>query len=205
MKTTLPSLKLPSVRRAQPGDLGQLSEMLAHAYVADPVSRWLIPGDEQWTRYARPYFGFLLRSAFAEGELFANEDCSAAALWRKPNPAERGRLGKALHGLRMLSLLRARSARGIRLARLLEEAHPPEPHWFLQFVAVEALRRGTGLGGSVLRPVLERCDREGQVAYLESSNPANTPIFQHFGFEVCGKIDLSPGPVILCLRRQPQH
>lgn len=178
--------------------------MLAHAYVADPVSRWLIPGDEQWTRFARPYFAFLLRSALAEGVLYKNEENTSAALWRQPNHAEPGRLGKALHGLRMLSLLRARSSRGVRLAKLLEEAHPKEPHWFLQFVAVESTSRGKGFASSVLHPVLERCDAEGQVAYLESSNPGNTPIFQHFGFEVCGKIDLAPGPTILCMRRAPQ-
>jgi len=204
MTTHLPSLTIPAVRRAQERDLAPLSEMLAHAYVADPVSRWLIPGDEQWTRFARPYFAFLLRSALAEGVLYRNEDSSAAALWRQPNPAEPGRLGKALHGLRMLSLLRARSRRGVRLAKLLEEAHPKEPHWFLQFVAVESTCRGKGLASSVLGPVLERCDAAGQVAYLESSNPGNTPIFQHWGFEVCGKIDLSPGPTILCMRRAPQ-
>lgn len=205
MMTNLPSLTLPAVHRARETDTAALSKMLAHAYVADPVSRWLIPGDEQWIRFARPYFAFLLRSALAEGMLFSNEDQSAAALWRRPNPSEPGRLGKALHGLRMLSLLRARSSRGIRLARLLEEAHPQEPHWFLQLVAVESTSRGKGLASSVLRPVLERCDADGQVAYLESSNPGNTPIFQHLGFEVCGKIDLSPGPTILCMRRAPQQ
>ena len=207
MTTNLPSLILPAVHRARETDIASLSKMLAHAYVADPVSRWLIPGDEQWIRFARPYFAFLLRSALAEGVLFKNEDSSAAALWRRPNspgPSGPGRLGKALHGLRMLSLLRARSSRGVRLARLLEEAHPQEPHWFMQFVAVESTCRGRGLASSILRPMLERCDADGQVAYLESSNPGNTPIFQHLGFEVCGKIDLSPGPTILCMRRAPQ-
>ncbi len=204
MTTPLPSLTLPPVQRAQERDVASLSNMLAHAYIGDPVSRWLIPGDEQWTRFAGPYFAFLLRSALKEGVLIKNADATAAALWRQPNPTAHGRLGKALHGLRMLSLLRARSSRGVRLARLLEEAHPSEPHWFLQFVAVESRLRGNGLASSVLRPGLERCDQQGQVAYLESSNPGNTPIFQHFGFEVCGKIDLSPGPTILCMRRAPQ-
>ena len=42
------------------------------------------------------------------------------------------------------------------------------------------------------------------MAYLESSHPGNAPIFQHFGFEVHDKIDLAPGPMILCMRRAPQ-
>jgi ribosomal protein S18 acetylase RimI-like enzyme len=204
MQTQLPRLELPEVHRAHEREVSSLSEMLAHAYVADPVSRWLIPGDEQWTRFAHKYFSFLIRNAANDGVLFANEDSTAAALWKRPNPAQPGRIGKALYGLRMLSLLRARSARGMRLGRLLEEAHPTEPHWFLQFVGVEAHHRERGLASSVLRPVLERCDEERQAAYVETSNPANAPIFRHYGFEVYKTIDLAPGPIIRCMRRQPR-
>lgn len=204
MQTKPPSLDLPAVRRAPERDVPALSELLAHAYIGDPLSRWLIPGDEQWTRFAHKYFAFLIRSLGEDGVLLANEDATACALWQRPNPHARGPLGRAWHGVRMMTLLRARSSRGVRLARLLEEHEIHEPHWHLQFLAVDSHQRGERLASSVLRPMLDRCDAEGHAACVESSNAANTPVFQHFGFEVRNKFDLAPRLTISRLWRRPQ-
>jgi hypothetical protein len=49
----------------------------------------------------------------------------------------------------------------------------------------------------LLRSRLERCDEEGAAAYLESSNLDNVPLYEHFGFQVTGALDLPVGaPVI---------
>ena len=42
----------------------------------------------------------------------------------------------------------------------------------------------------MLRSRLERCDKQGMAAYLESSNPQNVPLYEHFGFQVTGVLDL---------------
>ena len=45
----------------------------------------------------------------------------------------------------------------------------------------------------MMRSRLDRCDAEHAPAYLESSNPANVPYYQRFGFEVTGEIVLPDG------------
>ena len=63
----------------------------------------------------------------------------------------------------------------------------------------------TGMGGgSLMTPVLERCDRAGLGAYLESSKPENLPYYERFGFRVTGQFDMPKGPPMWPMWRDPQ-
>jgi hypothetical protein len=61
-----------------------------------------------------------------------------------------------------------------------------------------------GAGGALLRSRLSRCDASGEPAYLESSKLTNVPLYQHFGFDPTGPVDLPTGvPVITPMWRAP--
>jgi len=81
--------------------------------------------------------------------------------------------------------------------------HPSGPHWYLPLVGVEPLHQSRGLGATVLRPVLQRCDRERLPAYLESTNPRNIPFYESLGFERVGVIQAGASPEIVPMIRQP--
>ena len=49
-----------------------------------------------------------------------------------------------------------------------------------------------------------RFDAEGVVAYLESSNPRNIPLYERHGFEVMGKIQVGAAPVLTPMLRRPR-
>jgi predicted GNAT family N-acyltransferase len=62
----------------------------------------------------------------------------------------------------------------------------------------ESMRHGAGL----LRSRLARCDEAGEAVYLESSNPENVPLYEHFGFATTGALDLPDGaPHVATMRR----
>lgn len=69
--------------------------------------------------------------------------------------------------------------------------HPEEPHWYLAMIGVDPSRQGRGLGSALLKAALRVVDEAGAPAYLESSNPRNTPLYERFGFQVMGKV--APG------------
>jgi GNAT superfamily N-acetyltransferase len=82
-------------------------------------------------------------------------------------------------------------------------SHPRgEPHWYLAIIGVDPVRQGYGVGAALLRSRLRRCVQDGLPAYLESSNPANVPLYQHFGFQVTGTLGLPEGaPVVSTMWR----
>ena len=49
-----------------------------------------------------------------------------------------------------------------------------------------------------------RCDREGLLAYLESSNPRNISLYERHGFEAVGEIQIGAAPVVTPMVRQPR-
>jgi hypothetical protein len=51
--------------------------------------------------------------------------------------------------------------------------------------------------------VLERCDRDGIGAYLESSKPRNLDFYARFGFRSTGELSLPYGPKMWPMWREP--
>ena len=53
-----------------------------------------------------------------------------------------------------------RLARVIRMQRAMAERHPSEPHYYYRWIGVRPQFRGQGLGSALMRPTLDRCDKE---------------------------------------------
>ena len=64
------------------------------------------------------------------------------------------------------------------------EAIIPRAHWYLPLIGVDPFHQRKGYGSALLRHVLRLCDRDGTPAYLESTNPANVPLYERHGFRV---------------------
>jgi GNAT superfamily N-acetyltransferase len=93
----------------------------------------------------------------------------------------------------------------LRAIAEVERVHPKEPHWYLAVLGTEPAWQGKGVGSALLAPVLQRCDREGRPAYLESSKESNLAFYARHGFEVTGTIDLlGGGPRVWPMWREPR-
>ena len=65
-----------------------------------------------------------------------------------------------------------------------EKRDPDERHWHLGPVAVEGGMRGMGVGSQLMEAFVDRMDRRGDLAYLETDKPENVVFYERFGFEV---------------------
>ncbi len=71
-------------------------------------------------------------------------------------------------------------------------------------VGVEPNAQGKGLGGALMRHAVARCDQEGALAYLESSNLRNISLYERHGFEVMGEIQVCACPLVTPMLRRPR-
>jgi GNAT superfamily N-acetyltransferase len=94
--------------------------------------------------------------------------------------------------------------RFLRVMHKVEKAHPEEPHWYLACLGTDPPKQRTGVGTTLVGPVLERCDKEGLPAYLETQKPENVPYYERFGFRVTGELDITEGgPHVWLMWRDP--
>jgi ribosomal protein S18 acetylase RimI-like enzyme len=75
--------------------------------------------------------------------------------------------------------------------------------WYLPLIGVDPAAQGRGDGSALLRAVTERLDREGHLAYLESTSATNLPPFCRHGFEVVGTIEVADAPPVFPMVRGP--
>src|SRR5262249_41851101 len=74
----------------------------------------------------------------------------------------------------------------------IAEHHPRHvPHFYLFVLGTARAAQGTGIGSRMLHEILDRCDRQGLGAYLESSNIRNVPFYARHGFNVLTEVRLN--------------
>ena len=176
-------------------DTREVADVLARAFHDDPEFSWMLPVEDTRNRRLRRYFVTELRhESLRHGGVEVARDngrIAGVAVWFPPGTWSGTQVG-ALPGY-----LRAFGRRlGVcsRFMSVAVHAHPNEqPHWYLAIIGVDPSRKGQGVGAALLRSRLERCDKEGTAAYLESSNPENVPLYEHFGFQATGALDLPQG------------
>jgi ribosomal protein S18 acetylase RimI-like enzyme len=167
-------------------------------FAADPMTRWVWPDSSDYLRIMPQFVKAFGGRAFEHGTAYITEGARAAALWLPPGiePDE------ALMGAVMAQALRPEIADDMEfILKGMAEHHPDGPHWYLPLIAADPNWIGQGLGTSLMKFVLRRCDREGITAYLESSNPRNISFYERHGFRVIGTIQHGSSPTLTPMLR----
>jgi ribosomal protein S18 acetylase RimI-like enzyme len=80
-----------------------------------------------------------------------------------------------------------------------------ERYYHIKIIAIAEEMRGSGAFRKLVTPVIERCEIERIPIILETHNPRNVPIYEHYGFQVvstrsAGGLELKQ----YCMLRSPQ-
>jgi GNAT superfamily N-acetyltransferase len=94
--------------------------------------------------------------------------------------------------------------KALRLFLEVDRHHPHEPHWYLALLATDPTVQGRGVGSALLAPILDRCDRDGTIAYTETQKEANVAWYARAGFCITREIRLADTPTVWCLQREPK-
>jgi len=171
---------------------------LVLAFVTDPVARWMYGNPHQYLLHIPRLFRALGTSSFAAGAAQRTSDGLGVALWLPPGVhGEDGPLEAVIAE----SIVGERQAEVAAVFERTEHYRPAEPHWYLSLIGVEALHRNKGRGAALLKHRLQQCDRDHLPAYLWSSNPLNTSLYQRHGFEIASTIRVISSPSIYPMLR----
>ena len=172
---------------------------LVLAFGTDPVARWMYREPDQYLLHAPRLFRALGASSFAACAAQRTSDGLGVALWLPPAVA--GDEGSLEAGIAE-SVVKEKQADVGAVFERTERYRPTEPHWYLSLIGVEVLHRNKGCGAALLEHGLRQCDREHRPAYLWSSNPQNTSLYQRHGFEVVATIQVGSSPPIFPMLRR---
>ncbi|MFI2644740.1 GNAT family N-acetyltransferase [Streptomyces sp. NPDC018610] len=215
------------IRAADAEDRDLVVRLLDGAFQDDPVSGWVFPEEEYRRRTHHRLMAAFADIVFAEGRIDVTEDGTACALWLSvPADAPGAADGNDAAGtsaeadgtegaeasdgadeaVRLREAVDPANPRVEEIARLMAGAHPAGPaHEYLWMIAVAPDRQGEGLGGELVRHVLDRCDREGLPAYLEASSARSTRLYERLGFTFTGPaLELPDGPRMWPMWREPR-
>ncbi|HYC54169.1 MAG TPA: GNAT family N-acetyltransferase [Candidatus Binatia bacterium] len=192
------------MRAAMPEDAERLAEVLVRAFSTDPFHTWLFPDPSTRRRRQRKLFERVLSLYLRNGKVFTTADVAGAALWDPPRETSPS-FGELLEfAVRVLPVFGARAGRIARGMKPMVGMHPTSPHWYLSILGTDPRQQKSGVGRSLLLPILRRCDREGLLAYLEASRIENVPYYERFGFEVVAPLTMPEGPTIYRMERRPR-
>lgn len=187
---------------------GEAIATTSRAFWPDPLFGFFARDPGQEHRVLPIFLGALLRDAMRHGQVWGALDGTrvvGSASWLPPGSTPRSRRREiGIYAACARALLTGRNRRtGLALLDAVEKKHPTEPHWYLALVGVDPTRQGSGLGRALLEPVLNRCDREVEPAYLETQKPENLPFYDRFGFEVLDEVSVPGSPPVWLMWRDP--
>ncbi|WP_460568274.1 GNAT family N-acetyltransferase [Humibacter soli] len=183
------------IRAATLADAAAIAEMMSRAFHDDPVMRWVVPHAAGRPRRLRRLYEAIVRH---EGIPMGATDVAVregvvvgAAVWRPPR--RRMTPWRAVpFALSCGWTLGTDIPRMTAMGRSVFREHPREPHWYLQLLAVDPEAQGSGAGTELVRRGLERVDRDGTVAYLETTQ-GNLAFYERLGFPAVGEIAMPRG------------
>lgn len=196
-----------SVQKLQAEQVEAAASTLALAFHDDPLLQILQPDEAKRPAVGRWFLGAFVRYGLPFGQVWANGDASAVAVWLPPGKTDVSTLGMLRVGLGALPLkvgLRgtARIMRGMSVTEPFHKA-VDGPHWYLGMVGTRPERQGQGLGQALLAAGTDQADTEGLPCYLETGTEANLAFYSKRGFEVTGEAE-AEGVTVWAMVRQPQ-
>lgn len=171
------------------------------AFAGDPMVRWSWPAPEVFLATFPSFVDALAGAAFEHGSAYQVDDMHGIALWMPPDVTPDD---AALERLFVRTTTPAQQKNGAAVFEQMAEHRPRERHWHLPLIGVDPVAQGRALGAALMAPALARCDAEGVLAYLESSNPRNIPFYERLGFRRSGEIQIGDSPLLTPMTRSPR-
>ena len=209
MDKLIRKIEIPLAKRAiekaglyivQKKDVDRLAEIAADAYCDYPLHNWFTKGKYDAVA-SRLIMQISLKTMTEDALIYADsEELNGFAAWlpfgftgSKTLPfLFSGGLKLILHsGLGIISRLLTYE----KYAMGLKKEFTDNYDWYLYNLSIKKDAQGKGIASKLMRPMLEFCDDERMVAYLETNKESNVSLYNHYGFELMREEVIPKTPV----------
>lgn len=173
----------------QKKDLDRLAEVAADAYQDYPLHNWLTKGKYD-KKASELIMQISLKTMTEDSIIYADsEEMNGFAVWlpfgftgSKTLPfLTNGGLKLIFHsGFGIIGRLLTYENYAMNLKKEFTDNYD----WYLYNLSIKKEAQGKGIASKLMRPMLEFCDNEKMVAYLETNKESNVSLYNHYGFEL---------------------
>ena len=191
-------------------DLDRLAEGAADAYRDYPLHNWFTNGKYDM-KTSKLLMLVTLKTMTKDAVIYADsEELNGFAVWlpqgftgNKALPfLLNGGLGLFLHaGIGFFLRLLAYENYSMGLKKEFTDHFD----WYLFNLSIKKEAQGKGIASKLMRPMLQFCDDEKMVAYLETNKECNVGLYKHYGFDLMKEELIPKTPVThYAMVRQPK-
>ena len=191
-------IEIPLARRAiekaglytvQKKDLDRLAEVAADAYRDYPLHNWFTGGKYDAVA-SKLIMQISLKTMTQDAVIYADsEEINGFAVWLPFGFNGSKTLPFLLNGGFELILHSGPGIIGRLLtyesyAMNLKKQFTDNYDWYLYNLSIKKDAQGKGIASKLMRPMLQFCDDERMVSYLETNKEANVGLYRHYGFDL---------------------
>lgn len=194
----------------QEKDLDRLAAVAADAYRDYPLHNWFTKGKYD-AKASKLIMQISLKTMSADAVIYADsEEINGFAVWMPFGFTGSKTIPFLMHGGLHLILHSGPSIIGRLLnyetyAMNLKKTFTEHYDWYLYNLSIKKDAQGRGIASKLMRPMLQFCDDERMVAYLETNKEANVGLYRHYGFDLMKEEQIPKSTVIhYAMVRQPE-
>jgi ribosomal protein S18 acetylase RimI-like enzyme len=197
------------VVHCMPEHVEPLAQLLARAFVQDPLYEYAFPDHRTRASLASWEMRGLLRYGLRFGEVAALPSMVGCAVWLPPGQtdfteARTAEVGMQALGEHIGQEAHKRLGHFNEATEVVHRSLQPSPHWYLFLLGIDPGFQGQGIGSRLIVPMLTKADQTHLPIYLETTNRRNLPFYEKHGFEARLHERLgSDGPTVWYMVRKP--
>ena len=191
-------------------DLERLADVATDAYLDYPLHNWFTKGRYDKTA-SKLIMQISLKTMIKDAVIYADsEEMNGFAAWIPQGFTGNKALPFILNGGLELFLhagfgLIGRLQTYENYAMGLKKEYTDHYDWYLFNLSIKKEAQGKGIASKLMRPMLQFCDDEKMVAYLETNKESNVGLYEHYGFDLMKEELVPKTPVThYSMVRQPK-
>ena len=202
-------IEIPLARKAiekaglyivQKKDLDRLADVATDAYQDYPLHNWFTKGKYD-AKASKLLMEISLKTMTEDAVIYADsEEINGFAVWLPFGFTGNKTIPFLLNGGLKLFChagfgLIGRLLTYENYAMNLKKEFTDNYDWYLFNLSIKKDAQGKGIASKLMRPMLQFCDDEKMVAYLETNKDVNVGLYRHYGFDLMKEEQIPKSPV----------